>query len=214
EVTTIAVAVQGRIIPVEATLQPLPATLSIEAHPGARVLLDGTELGFAPLPTTIATAPGPHRVRITAPGRVPYERALHLRSGDELALIARTPYTRQRRAAWGLLGVAGGLSVAGGITVGLTFAFQARAREVDDGRGEVNLDPAQLQAYNADVGRRDRLRGVTFGLLGTAALAGITGLVLVITDRPDRPDRRRRSRRRSPSPAAATPARTASRGAR
>jgi len=196
DASTTVVAIRGRIIPVEARLSPLPAQVTIHALSGARILLDGTELGYAPLPAAVTTPPGSHRIRITAPGRISYEDTLSLDSGAHVELVASTPHTTQRRAAWGVLGSAAVLGVSGGVTLGLALAFQNRALEVERERGQVNLDAEELDAFNADVDRRDGLRSATVVLLSTALVAGVSGLVLVLTDRASQ----KRGRRRRGSP--------------
>ncbi|MEM6995185.1 MAG: PEGA domain-containing protein, partial [Myxococcota bacterium] len=184
EVASTETAVAGRLIPVEATLQPIPASLSITAVPGARVVLDGNELGFAPLSGSVEAAPGPHRISVTAPGRIDFRTTLTAERGAALTVDARTPHTTQRRVAWGMLGGAGGLAIAGGVTVGLALLFQSRVRDLDTMRATSNLQPGQRADYNRDLARRDGLRGATIGLWSAAALAGITGLVLILADRP------------------------------
>ena len=179
-------AVRGRIIPVEANLQPIPATVTVQAVAGARILLDGRELGFAPLPSPVTTPPGRHRVSVTAPGRVDFGTTLVAKRGDTLHLDARTPHTTQRRAAWGLLGTAGGLAIGGGVTMALALSFQSRVRALQDMRASSNLAPSQREDYNRDLARRDGLHGTTVALWSIAAAASITALVLVLTDRPGR----------------------------
>lgn len=179
-------AVSGRIIPVEANLQPIPATVTVQAVAGARVVLDGRELGFAPLPSPVTTPPGRHHVSVTAPGRVDFGTTLVAKRGDTVHLDARTPHTTQRRAAWGLLGTAGGLTGGGGVTMALALSFQSRVRALQDMRASSNLEPRQREDYNRDLARRNGLRTTTVTLWSIAAAASITALVLVLTDRPGR----------------------------
>lgn len=188
---TKATAVRGRIIPVEAVLEPLPATVTVATTPGARVVFDGSELGYAPLSEPVRTAAGEHRVRITAPGRIRYEGTLAVEAGGTAAIDAPLAHTPQRRAAWGLLGAGGGLALAGGTTLTLALVFQRQAKQIEETRDDANLDADQRDDYNADVERRDRLRGATIGLLSASLVATATGVLLVLLDRPER---RRRSR--------------------
>ena len=189
---TTAMAVRGRIIPVETVLEPLPASVTVTTTPGARVVFDGGDLGYAPLTEPVRTSAGEHRVRITAPGRIGYEGTLALEPGGTAAIDAPLRHTPQRRAAWGLLGASGVLGLAGGTTLGLALGFQRRARRVEETRDQVNLSPEQRDDYNADLERRDRLRGATIGLLGACVVAAAAGVVFVLVDRPGR--RRRSSR--------------------
>lgn len=203
---TRATAVRGRIIPVEAVLEPLPATVTVATTPGARVVFDGSELGYAPLSEPVRTSAGEHRVRITAPGRIRYESTLALEAGGTAAIDAPLPHTPQRRAAWGLLGTGGGLALAGGTTLTLALVFQRQAKQIEASRDDANLEADQRDEYNADVERRDRLRGAAIGLLSASLVATATGVLLVLLDRPER-------RRRS-SPGPLTPSRARARPGR
>lgn len=201
-------ALEGRMTPVEAVLTPLPATLRIEAVSGARVLLDGRELGFAPLPEDIETDAGAHRLTVTAPGREDFIERVTARRGASLHIDARTDHTDQRRAAWGLLGAGGGLAIVTGVTLGLALQQQGIAADIDEQRTQGNLSPTQLDDYNRALDRRDGFRGATIGIGCVAAVALLTGAVLILADRPTRRPRTRRSRVQAR--AAATPGQSAS----
>jgi tetratricopeptide (TPR) repeat protein len=106
---------------------PVEARLHIAAE-GAHILVDGTARGLAPL--DVAVAPGRHFVRAERPGYVAAEQSLDAAAGAELtvaltllpapAIEARAapatppPPRTLRRAAWAMIGVAGGAALFGG----------------------------------------------------------------------------------------------------
>jgi hypothetical protein len=182
--TLAAFAIEGRLVPVEAALEEIPGRLKLTARPGARVLLDGRELGYAPLDEPVDVQGGRHELVVTAPGRVPFRQAMDVARASEHTIDARTPVTGQRRAAWGLLGGGGGLVAAGMVTMGLALHYQRDAAQIDSLRGERNISEAELDRLNGSLDTRDALRGVTIGLLATGVAAGVAGLVLLFADRP------------------------------
>jgi hypothetical protein len=181
--TTHAVAVSGRLMPVAVRLDEEPARLELRTRAGATVRVDGRELGRTPLSSRIELAAGKHVVALQARGRVSSSRTLSLERGQLLVHSVELPRTRQRTAALVLLGTGGGLWVAGGTTLGLTFAFQQRAQRIADLRGERNLSDDELQRLEDSLAARDRLRGATIGLLSAAAITTVVGVVLLFTDR-------------------------------
>jgi tetratricopeptide (TPR) repeat protein len=178
-----ATALADRLLPVQVDLVERPAMLRLRANKRARILVDGREVGHAPLLAPLELAPGRHALSVTAPGRVAAERVLALQRGETTDLTVHLPRTMQRDVALALLGSSAALWVGGAVTMGVAFRFQARAREVDAWSGERNIDAAQRQALDDDVRRRDQLRGATVGLWTAAAVTGIVGLILVLTDR-------------------------------
>jgi hypothetical protein len=181
--TVEATAVEDRLLPVQVKLAEKPALLHMRANKRARILIDGREVGLAPLPGPVELSPGQHELAVTKPGRVPGVRALVLGRGEERRVKVDLPRTVQREVALGLLGSSAVLWVAGAATMGAAFRFQQRAQEVAGLGGMRNIDEAQRQGLADDVQRRDRLRGATIGLWTAAAVTGIMGLILVLADR-------------------------------
>jgi tetratricopeptide (TPR) repeat protein len=178
-----ATAVEDRLLPVQVELVEKPALLRMRANKRARILIDGREVGHAPLAGPLELAPGKHQLSVTKPGRVAGERALVLRRGEDRSVTVDLPRTVQREVALGMLGSSAVLWVAGAATMGVAFRVQKRAQDVAGNSGVRNIDAAQRQALADDVLRRDRLRGATIGLWTAAAVTGIVALVLVLSDR-------------------------------
>ena len=204
-------AVEGRLIAVEAALRPIPARLDLSTRPGARVVLDGRELGHAPLAGVTEVTPGTHELSVTAPGRVDFRQTLEASHAERLSVRAELPPTPERRAAWATLGAAGGLTVAGGVTLGLALSAQRQATRLDPREGTTAAGPDRLDRYNERVRHRDGLRGATIGLWSTALVSAVVGSILVLSDRRGR---RGRSSRSARARGAATRERSANRVAR
>lgn len=78
-----------------ADLEAGVCNLRVAAEPeGALILVDGREVGAAPMSAPIAVAPGPHEVRVQHPGHEPVTRVVAARAGAELEVaIALSPST-------------------------------------------------------------------------------------------------------------------------
>lgn len=62
-------------------------TVEVERPETAVVLLDGAEVGAAPLAGRLFLEPGRHSLEARAEGHVPWRRELDLRAGDEITLV-------------------------------------------------------------------------------------------------------------------------------
>jgi ferric-dicitrate binding protein FerR (iron transport regulator) len=72
---------------------PLSETIDIFADvPGAEVSLDSVAEGRAPL--SLAVTPGVHRIRVTAPGRLPVEERVQVTAGQPTVFNAELPELR------------------------------------------------------------------------------------------------------------------------
>jgi PEGA domain-containing protein len=178
-------AVDGRLVVVEATPRPQPARIALATPAGAEVALDGRDVGTAPLPGgVIVTAAGKHYLTVSEHGHEPFVREVELDHGQTLKLDAPLARTAQRKASLWVLGGSGALLVGGGVTTVLAWMAQSDAQGILDRGQTQNLTMADLQAYNDARARRDRLVTVSAVLYGTAAAVGITGLLLYLTDHP------------------------------
>ena len=66
-------------------LELVVATVVLDVRPlGARVVVDETDLGAAPVGRPVRLAPGEHRLRVTHPAHQPLEKKLSLEAGDRL----------------------------------------------------------------------------------------------------------------------------------
>jgi serine/threonine-protein kinase len=83
----------GPPVPLRFTLQPLTATLRVEAQPAGEVEVDGKVVGGTPL-TGHRLAPGVHRVVIKRAGFRPWLRTVDAGSGETVKLQARLVSTR------------------------------------------------------------------------------------------------------------------------
>lgn len=182
-ITTTANAVEGRLVPVPISLQPLPAYLNLRVNRRARVLVDGREVATTPLPRPIELSAGEHEVTLRAPGRIPATRTLQFERAHRRDATVYLAPTLQRRVAWGMLGSSAGLAVAGAGTLGFALGAQRRARRVDERRRTENIELGTAEQFNVDIRQRDQLRGATIGLWSAAAVAGVVGLILLATDR-------------------------------
>lgn len=174
DAATIEVAAGG----VEVTsiaLDPKPALLDVQEPAGAEIFVDGTSVGTAPTTKPVALEPGHHTVTLALNGHAAKTREVTIARGHTEHLSMDLPSTRQRTAAWVLLGT-GGAAVAAGI--GLGVAAVVRDREAGDLGGPRGspLETAATQRFDEDIRARDRLRvgaGIAGGAgVGLAALGG------------------------------------------
>jgi hypothetical protein len=181
------VAVEGELIAQEITLEPKPATVSIDAPEGADIRVDGRLAGVAPLGGPLALEAGKHTIVVSAVGKHPTKHDLSVARGDVKTVEVELEQTLQRTISYWLLGLGAASFVVTGIVVGIALGSEARARlllrklEVD----MVNLTPAEFKEYMDSRDRRnDLLAASTAGLVGGVLFAGIGGLLFFL-DRPD-----------------------------
>lgn len=173
-------AVAGRLVLAEMTLEPRPAVLEVRAG-GAEIRVDGRR---APGPRLVLPA-GDHLVAVTRRGHRSFQQRLHLRRGGTRVVDVDLQPTRQRIAAcWVLGGAAAGL-VASAITAGVAVQAQSRATAVLQLRAPGrSLSSDELDRYNRALDRRDRFRTTALILLGTATALAVTGATLFRFDEP------------------------------
>lgn len=192
--------VAGQLTPVEASLDELPAKVGITSDEDAEVIVDGRPMGRLPLSAPLELPSGSHRIVVGSSGRTVFARDVELGRGDEVVIDADLAMTGQRVAAWTFFAAAG-LGAGAGIALSV-IAVSARsdAKDLIELREAERrpLTPAEGQAYNDALGRRDdfaQAAGVTFSL--TAVTAGV-GLLLFLLDDPNlyeaAADRQARSR--------------------
>jgi hypothetical protein len=151
--------------------------------PGARVLVDGVEVGRGREVT--ATVPeGPHFVRVDAPGRLPYETTANVGAGLTSRLEVRLG--RRERTGPGagatVSWIATGALGAAALAAGGYAVFSLSGRHAD---ARARYDATQTQA-DYDAYRSLRRELVTFNLVadvlgGVALAAGVLSLVLALT---------------------------------
>jgi Tfp pilus assembly protein PilF len=64
-------------------------TIKIEGGEGAKVILDGVELGTMPLDAPLVVPPGEHRLVLRAEGKQDAERSVRVASGDEVEVTLK-----------------------------------------------------------------------------------------------------------------------------
>jgi len=156
--------VQARLSELEVRQASHPGVLRIAVDvSGARVSVDGEEVGRAPLGAGLDLAPGRHHVLVTAPGYRDHEQYVNVvarQDGSVSVTLAPLGEWQQSSAGarWGpiLLGVAA-VATAGGIYFGLQAS--SRADEFRSMRGDdaslfdlrQQRDSAESMALVADV---------------------------------------------------------------
>jgi len=183
--TVDGVAVDGRLIVVEANLQPRPARLTIHAPDGADVTLDGKPVGTAPIRQPLEVPAGSHTLVVVARGHYAHAQELELARGEERKVSVRLDRTKQRRTALVVLGGAGVLATAGLVTNTLAILAASDAEAIEDKieRGE-NITPAQVDAHTGHVADRDSYRSATTVLYGSAFVVATAGVFLYFVDTP------------------------------
>lgn len=174
---------QGGVVPLDVALEEKPATLHVHAPAGARVSIDGREVGKAPL-QPMRVPPGRHFVAVTENGRQPYSRELDLGRGRTITLDAKLPGTRQRTVAWLLLGTGATAIVGGGVLAMAAYQRQSDAQSILDRRARQNISESDRNAYVGLVNERNRFRAGSIVALGAGAAIAATGTVLFIFDEP------------------------------
>jgi tetratricopeptide (TPR) repeat protein len=178
-------AVEGRLVMVDGDLDPLPARLAVETSGGAEVAVGGRVVGRTPLDAPLELDAGRYLVTLRKTGARPVARELELARGEAQTLRVELQPTAQRKAAWVVAGLSGGLLVAGGITTGLAFAADAEASELAD---RLESGPPLSPDEGDDLARltaeRDDLRLASGILLGSAVATGLTSVLLFVLDRP------------------------------
>jgi hypothetical protein len=180
---------QGTTTIVDVELEPMPARVSVETEPGARIAIDGRPVGTVPLGALELPA-GRHVLTISRRGRHPVARELVVARGQQVTLSEPLqPTTRRQLVPW-FAGAAGiGAIAATGAAV-VAFRNDRRARSIlrDDIRTTGDADLRTLEDYRTAVRWRDR--GAMMLWVGGAATVGLTGVaaLLFYADNPS-PDR-------------------------
>ena len=174
-------AVEGRLVVIEAALRERPAFITVDVDPGADVTLDGRPID-AQIP--IATPAGRHVVTIAERGHVPWVREVALQRGTTSKVSADLDRTGQRKLAIGVFVASGALVAAGATTTVLALVAQDQAQTLLDKRAASGWSAADLTEYGDQRSRRDTFVTTSAILYGAAALAAATGLILYIADTP------------------------------
>lgn len=172
----------GRFLPVDIALRPRPASVRVRAEAGARLVVDGRDLGEAARAVGRVPA-GEHVVSVIRRGRVPWSRSVALARDQALTLDVELAPTAQRRAAWWVLG--GAAVVAAGSGGAAVWAYAARrdARALDAARRGLMATPEDLATYNRRVDQAAWRGDLAWGLGVAAGATAALGLGLWWFDR-------------------------------
>ncbi|GAB4568818.1 MAG: hypothetical protein Tsb0020_22690 [Haliangiales bacterium] len=177
-------AVAGAVIPVEVVLEPVPAQVSVATEDGAEILIDGRRAGVTPLAEPVRLLPGEYYVSVSKRGHHGWGQELTVERGQAVSLEADLSRTRMRIASYAVFGFAGLSFLSAGATA-LQAASQTReARELESRHEREGLTRPEIERYNRLRSDRDNYVGVTYGLIGAGAIAGITGFLLYWFDTP------------------------------
>ncbi len=146
--------------------------------PNAQVAVDGTTVAAG---TTTSWPAGAHRVRVSAPGKTPFDVEVEvpmtgIRDVD-VRLMSSTSAERRRVAGYALVGVSAAATVTAVVLGSLALTQFRDARDF----ASANASSAATEADLAD--RRSAIRGLSIGAdvaMGLAIGAGVTGLVLCL----------------------------------
>lgn len=163
--------------------RPPPALVVVTDPPGALVLLDGTQLGAAPVERV--TTAGTHHVRVQLAGHLPEDRDVELVPGVRETLrldLRRAPRTlRLRAVGWAALGLAVPLLAAGPALLAV------------DGRPyPVDCDPQDFNSMRGVCRNLFTTTPAGAAMIAVGAALAITGVALLVHTR----DRTRGSQRR------------------
>lgn len=179
-----AIAVEGRLVPVEATLQPRPALVTVRTTRGAQIAVDGRPRGTTPLSGPLDIAAGKHFVTVTRRGHEAFGRELVLTRGQKVTLDAPLETTLQRKASWWVLGGAVAIAAGAGVTATQAFLANGSAADLEDQRQSQGLTAAELAEYDRLRDRRDDRLRLTYVLAGVSAGVAITGVLMRVFDDP------------------------------
>ncbi|HUH02108.1 MAG TPA: PEGA domain-containing protein [Kofleriaceae bacterium] len=179
-----AIAVEGRLVPVEATLLPRPAVVTLRTSSGAEVAVDGRPSGTTPLPAPLDIPAGKHFVTVTRRGHYAFGRELVLARGEQLTLDAPLETTLQRKASWWVLGGSAAIFIGAGVTATQAFLADRDAAELEDERQARGLTTGELAEYERLRDRRDDRMRLTWVLTGVGAGVAITGVLMRVFDNP------------------------------
>ncbi len=176
-------AVEGRLLPIEVELTPMPAKVRVRAEAGARVSVDG-RVYTGSLEAPIELPAGKHFISVSRNGRHGWGREISVARGKEVNLEAQLDTTTQRKASWWVMGVAGAVYLAAGVTGVQAILANGDASDLDDQRQSQGITPAQLDEYNRLRSRRDARLRDTYVLAGVGTAVAVTGVLMYLFDEP------------------------------
>ncbi|MGH1344755.1 MAG: hypothetical protein ACRBN8_24560 [Nannocystales bacterium] len=175
EVGTLLEDVAGTLASkVDSLASASPLVVFESVPPGARLFLDGREVG--PMPRDQEVEPGAHEAEAVLEGHVSQRRSFESQPGLEQTLrFELSPISRQRRLArplgWTSVGAGLGAVVAGSVLV-----------SIDEDAITSRCNGENVNSVGVCKFRRDTLGG-GIALVSVGAAAVVTGVVLLLVDR-------------------------------
>jgi PEGA domain len=180
----LGMAVEDRLVVVEASLREVPARLTLHTDAGAAIDLDGKAIGVSPLAMQLEIPAGRHQITLSERGHVPFAKTLDLHAGEAFSLDADLPTTGQRKASYWVLGGAAVFLAGGGVTTFLAIRAQSDAEDILARRDAMNIGAADVSKYYSARDRRDHLVIASTVLYGAGLAAATTGILLWLLDTP------------------------------
>lgn len=147
------------------------------------MLVDGVEVGEAPLGKPVDASPGTHHIVVAQNGYKTHERDVVLTRDARRTWSVELEPTSQRIASWVLLPVGAAAAGAGIVTGVLAVVEQRSAADIERG----GVDESEQTQYDDTVAARENYQltsGITVGI-GLALFA--TGAILLAFDAPTIP---------------------------
>jgi hypothetical protein len=182
-------AVDNRLVVVELSLREKPARISLTAPEGADIQVNGRPFGTTPLSRPIEVSPGNSFLAVTTRGAYPFTRELRLAHDQSISLDVDLETTTQRKMSYGVLATGGATIIAGVVTTVLALIAQKNASDLDASIHQrvmhgMNSLTSDLNDFNADVHRRDRLVSGSEVLYAVGAGISVAGALLFFVDNP------------------------------
>ncbi|MDD9941934.1 MAG: PEGA domain-containing protein [Myxococcales bacterium] len=180
-------AIEGELVPIEATLQARPAVVAVRDLRGAELFVDGMRANPAPDTGRLELPAGEHRLAFAKRGHRVQLEAVTLGRGDMRVISPDLSWTGQRVAAVSLLAVGAVVTTTGLVLAGLALSQESTAKEIHLRRRDQSISPAEREEYASAVVARNRLRTLSAGGLVLGAGTLLTGLLLYHFDH-EQPD--------------------------
>lgn len=174
---------RGSVVPLDVPLVGKPAWLTVRAPAGARVSVDGRQLGSTPL-APVELAAGRHFILVAKNGHEAFSREQSFGRGQTVQVDANLSSTTQRTVSWVLMGAGVSAVVAGGILGFEALRKQSDAQSILDRRTTHNISANDLGAYTQLRNERDQFRSVGLIAAGAGVAVAATGVVLFVFDEP------------------------------
>lgn len=177
------VATDGGMVTLHVPLRELPARVAFAgAPPGARVSVDGRDVGTTPL-APLQVSPGRHAILVIKPGYRPYACDVLLGRGETAWVRVETGPTLLRAASYGFGVAAGAALIAGGTFLGLALYHERQASNLYyDERGTRVLTEDDGRSYTHARDARDEWRARGALALGAGAAFALGAVALYAID--------------------------------